>query len=117
MPTTKPDTDTGWSTAKPEHDGYYWWRFDVADPAAPSEIRDGRVYDFQARGSVLLETLDGEWLGPISPSDFEQLLRLREAAEAALLHLQGCGYKTNQQVQEQLIAALREALGHKGGQS
>lgn len=31
---------------------------------------------------------------------------MKEAIEAALLHLQDCGYKTNKEVQEQLIAAI-----------
>lgn len=35
-----------------------------------------------------------------------QLRVMKEAIEAALLHLQDCGYKTNKQVQEQLIASI-----------
>lgn len=35
-----------------------------------------------------------------------QLRVMKEAVEAALLHLQDCGYKTNKEVQEQLIAAI-----------
>lgn len=31
---------------------------------------------------------------------------MKEAIEATLLHLQDCGYKTNKEVQEQLIASI-----------
>ena len=88
---TKPDSETEWSKEFPlEREGHWWMRYN-----------DGSVDTFHlneynsARPENFLDV--AEWLGPISPSDFEQLIRLRKAAFTTIERLDAerkrlCGY-------------------------
>lgn len=76
---TKPDTDTGWSKDDPKVDGVYWWRADAndSDPDIHSVV-NGRFYEVGMSQCTVVENFGGEWLGPFTASDFEQLIRLRK---------------------------------------
>lgn len=82
MPTTKPDTDTGWSKEFPTADGYYWMRF-APDDRCPMPVRydNGYMHEIGVADDMrwVRDTEKAEFL-PASPSDFEQLIRLRKAA-------------------------------------
>lgn len=100
MSTTNTDTETGWSKEFPSQTGDYWFRTDEHDPMVIIEISGGgipggapvpfRVYEFgMEEGGISKATFQrkyrrAEYLGPISPSDFEQLIRLRKALSDAL---------------------------------
>lgn len=127
MSTTKPDTDTGWAKGWPEN-GNYWRRSDPSD--APQLVRiQGAAYRLLEKGTYGLrgEHINSgmaaqirdpesyEYLGPISPDDFEQLLRLREKATALLEHI--FSQSASHEDVVSAATALREALGHTGEQS
>ena len=85
MSTTKPDTETGWKKF-PRADGYYWWAISGevrllevihSSKEAWTEGDDTNQWDKAYHWT-------GKFLGPISPSDFEQLLRLRDWKESAM---------------------------------
>lgn len=112
---TKPDSDTGW-TASPAQ-GFYWWRLDANDPPDPVLVENGL-----AEGKSI-SVYGGEFLGPISPDDFEQLIQLRNAAQDAERFLAWWCEATvpnppkGVRGAKKTLAALREALAHKGEQS
>lgn len=126
---TKSDSDRGWSKEFPTVNGFYWVRTEQYREL-PAEF-DGRsisaLYGLRLFADDLPRLLP-EYLGPISPSDFEQLLRLRKAgrdADEALRLIQGYGFQLDNSAHGQeirrraieAIEALREALAPKGEQS
>lgn len=75
------ETETGWTTTTPTLNGMYWWRAGASDyEPEMHEIVDGKVYRMESRQSESVENYGGEWLGPISPADAEQLGELRSEA-------------------------------------
>lgn len=72
------ETETGWTKEWPTVDGVYWYRLDSASVADVVEVCRGDVYYAGDGVGVSVRNHDGgEWLGPISPSDAEQLIELR----------------------------------------
>lgn len=73
------ELEANWSNTAPTVDGVYWWRFGADDdePEAHRVIA-GVGYYAGTDPPEPIGNYDGEWLGPISPSDFEQLVRLRD---------------------------------------
>lgn len=82
MPIAKPDSETVWTKEFPHKIGFYWCRTEQYREL-PAEF-DGRsvstLYGVRLFADDVLG-LQPEFLGPISPSDFEELIRLREAGE------------------------------------
>lgn len=80
MSTTKPDTETGWTKEFPAIDGYYWMRF-APDDRCPMPVRydNGYMHEIGVADDMrwVRDTEKAEFL-PASPSDFEQLIRLRK---------------------------------------
>lgn len=92
-------TETGWTKSFPSQVGNYWFHTDDNEPMV-IEISGGgipggapvpfRVYEFgMSEDGVSKATFQrthrhAEFLGPISPSDTEQLMELRRAGERAL---------------------------------
>ena len=75
MPTTKPDPETGWTTERPQVDGDYFYRW--RGQRTIYSIALGKIWGALS-GTEQHPPLEGaEWLGPFTPSDFEQLIRLR----------------------------------------
>lgn len=86
---TKPDTETGWSKEFPTIDGHYWVRFIGYGSPTEAELRTVVGHECRTEFSVFTGSPgspcnEWEFLGPIFPSNFEQLLRLRKIAEGAL---------------------------------
>lgn len=86
MEQTTAETDKGWTNGIPGHAGWYFMRLaDEADypdvivwvDSDPSGVRSGELF-FPADHKILRCR---EYLGPISSSDTEQLIRLREALQ------------------------------------
>lgn len=70
-----------WTKEGPKIDGVYWWRWPQNGQQIVFEVYGGKVFlGMQEQHPPT----DGEWLGPIAPSDFEQLTRLREWKESAM---------------------------------
>lgn len=119
---TKPDTGTGWSKEFPSlRYGSWFWLRDGPD-AEPRLVQLCGGYNFYEPMGIVGPTT--EYLGPISPSDFEQLRRLRKAVEAArtwicrVSNQYYLGADDPHEVLVQLRQAVDpEALAHKGGQS
>lgn len=74
-------TETGWTKEFPKADGYYWW-------AISGEVRLLEVILGQREAWTQGDDTNqwekayywtGKFLGPISPSDAEQLMELRSA--------------------------------------
>lgn len=121
---TKPDSETGWTKDDPKVDGVYWWRADANDPDPDlHSVVNGRFYEVGMSQCTVVENFGGEWLGPVSPSDFEQLLRLRETALNALIWMDWwkdptvSAYPDGLPPMSEIITALREVLAHTGEQS
>lgn len=128
---TKPDTETGWSKELPEAQGWYWVRsgprgLPVAVEFFPTMMDRRRPMVRYPGKDGFMVAIAGdakpEWLGPISPSDFEQLLRLRAAARSAMewmswwVESEGADPPDGPSTPE-ILAALREALTNTGEQS
>ena len=98
--------ETGWTKRTPALDGMYWWRADERDyEPEMHEIADGKVYRMESRRSESADNYGGEWLGPISPSDTEQLAELqREALKGICVY---CG-----EIQE--YESLEQKSGKEG---
>lgn len=119
MSTTKPDSETGWSKEWPKVTGYYWRR--INDHDYPSLVRivgdTCRFSDGSSEGRYECY----EFVGPLSPSDFEQLLRLRKVAALTLKVLDDADYGLDVYSLapnlRSAAKALREALTHTGEQS
>lgn len=62
-----------WTKEDPKVDGVHWWRADAndRDPDIHSVVA-GRFYEVGMTQCTVVENFGGEWLGPITPSDFEQ---------------------------------------------
>ena len=79
-------TEAGWTSEKPTKNGWYWWRFDASASATIVRIMvcgDGSLAEMSNNGHLLLAAnFGGEWLGPLSPNDYQQgrVAGLREAA-------------------------------------
>lgn len=73
-------TETGWTRNTPTENGIYWYRLDAQSLPDIVQVHDDDVYYTGEATACGLANHDDEWLGPLSPSDFEQLIRLREAA-------------------------------------
>ena len=122
MPTTKPDTERGWTKEFPATSGIYWarWPSSVTVNTFIVEVIGKRFY---MTGRSLIcpnhETpYPAEWRGPISPSDFEQLTRLRAVAATVLKYLDqqsGRDYPFNKEPQS-LARALSVALAQRTGE-
>lgn len=74
------EKESGWT--KPQADGVYWWRLNQTDIPDAVIVKGDVFYDF-AETEPTATTL-GEFLGPISPSDAEQLSELRKITEKTL---------------------------------
>ncbi len=70
----------GWSQA--DANGFYWWRYDKDDTPQPVEVRDGFFYSIADRSPTSVSF--GEFLGPITPTDAERLVKLEKGAKAAI---------------------------------
>ena len=123
MSTTKPDSDTEWSREDPKVDGVYWWRADANDPDPDiHSVVAGRFYEVGMSQCTAVENFGGEWLGPISPSDFEQLLRLRKTASEARdwfawwVESTEAAPPLGTKGANDILAAFRETLAHTGEQ-
>lgn len=82
------ETEIGWTRTVPQVNSVYWWRktLRLGDGEIIERFR-GLFYTERSRFGATesdMEQLGGEWLGPISSSDFEQLTRLREASQSIL---------------------------------
>lgn len=69
-------TEAGWTSEKPTKNGWYWWRFDASASATIVRIMvcgDGSLAEMSNNGHLLLAAnFGGEWLGPLSPNDYQQ---------------------------------------------
>ena len=69
-------TEAGWTRERPTKNGWYWWRFDASTSATIVRIMvcgDGSLAEMSNNGHLLLAAnFDGEWLGPITPTDRQQ---------------------------------------------
>jgi hypothetical protein len=92
---TKPSTTTQtrelepWSKESPTVDGVYWWRADASDNDPDIHfVRGDFFYQVGFASSEAVANFGGEWLGPITPSTTERVIRLREALEAVIARFQ-----------------------------
>lgn len=105
--------ETGWG--KPTTDGVYWWRLSTDDTPDPVTVRGDFAYDtgYPEPTSTSL----GEFLGPISPSDAEQLMELQRLAmkliEAAQFSLSTPGFIRGRDELHKHSEALRAVLTPK----
>ena len=116
---TKPDSDTGWIKEFPTTDGDYFCRINEHDLSPVSfRFENGAIYEYgcgkNLRSDYHHHAAGYEFLGPFTWRDLEQLIRLRLAASDALTYLEDTGESCRT---SDLIAALREALAHTGGES
>jgi len=117
-------TEAGWTRNKPTVAGWYWWRQEKGMMEVPREV----VYSPFYRGLVTqgerLIAGDGEWLGPITPTDRQQgrvaaldeverymAMRLR-LAEASLATEILAGNKVKQGRERAAIAELHGMQRH-----
>ncbi len=113
MVDTKAET---WKRGVPSIDGYYWMRLDPKDDnPMPVRWEKLNLHEIGVDGDLrrYMDIHAAEFLGPITPSDSEQLVRLREVAEHVLTYLDresGRQYPFNKEPQN-IAAALRNALG------
>lgn len=109
MPDNTPAT-AAW-TKKPEGDGFYWHRpIDARGHhyAEPLHVFKGQIYTCSTQ---LDEIVGCEFLGPITPEDFERFAKLRAACEAARKLLVGIEVELdNANDVKAMIQRLREAL-------
>lgn len=78
--TTDKPTEAGWTSTKPTEAGWYWYKVQDEDGEALeivqahiSEVDGNRYFYFTFDEAVYEEKdMDGEWLGPISPTDRQQ---------------------------------------------
>ena len=132
MSTTKPDTNTGWGKEWPANtdikDAYYFARRDSSKDVAVVAFAAGMMWLNGVCYQSSEVAHDLRFLGPLRPEDFEQLLRLRKAAndaDEALQLIQGFDFQLDSSAHGkeirrraiEAIAALREALANTGEQS
>lgn len=76
---------TEWLTELPTKNGVYWYRFDAKSRPDIVQIHDKDVYyTGDGIGLTLAHHTGGQFLGPVSPSDAEQLAELRRVAQSTL---------------------------------
>lgn len=82
-------TENGWTKTLPEQQGWYWVRSGTLGPPVAVEFfpvfmgrrKPGVRYPGKNGFMVAVaEDAAAEWLGPIFPSDFEELAALQKAA-------------------------------------
>ena len=117
MPTTKPDSETGWSKDVPTTNGWYWLKDDKTGPVL-TEALNGCFYVHNSR---YMPEPNDEWLGPFTASDFEQLIRLRQAGRDAVATIQKLVNVLDLRTQrgmaidaDRVASALNEALVDTG---
>lgn len=119
---TKSDTDTGWKREWPTVNDYYFRRINERD--IPSLVRivgdTCRFSDGSSEGRYDCY----EFLGPVTASAFEQLIRLRAAGQDAIETIQKLVNVLDLKTQrgmaidaDRVASALNEALVHTGEQS
>jgi hypothetical protein len=54
-----------WSRTPPAARGYYWHRLSPAHPSRIVEVMGGRAFFHEFAGAPRVESLGGEWAGPI----------------------------------------------------
>lgn len=94
--------ETGWSKEFPQVDGDYLCRINEHDLSPVSfRMENGAIYEYgcgkNLRSDYHRNAKDYEFLGPFAPSDFEELVRLRETISATVedLHVERkrrCGH-------------------------
>jgi hypothetical protein len=95
--TTKPSTTTHtrerWGKEWPRENGFYWSRDHEADMnILLVEVHGNRLTICGGNGRNVKEAFEAtEFLGPITPSDTEQVIRLREGLEAILTEAEFVG--------------------------
>ena len=151
---TKPDSDTGWSKEFPQVEGFYFARRTQTNVPGLTVIQVWQYEDewfaYRFANQDDIEAKDFvrslyEYLGPLSPSDFEQLIRLQKVAAKAQAFLgaintdiqteprprceileisesAGDGGSYNHALLDtvelmETVSALREALTHTGERS
>lgn len=113
-----------WSDEFPEVEETFYWLRHKQNHADINVglLRDGTLLLAEGTTHGKSRRKDFEY-SPASPSDFEQLRRLRAAAEMALKWLDWIATDPETSViapgftSQEAAAALREALAHTGGQS
>lgn len=102
------ESESGWSREWPSITGYYWRRINEQD--YPSLVRivgdECRFTDGSHEGRYECY----QFLGPLSPADTDQLVRLREAARD-VVQMYGDAPMPRE------VAALRHALGAQEGET
>lgn len=83
--------ETGWTKEFPTVSGIYWarWPSSVSVNTFIVEVI-GRKFYMTGRSLICPNSetpYPDEWLGPISPADFEQLIRLRTVAAQTVIAL------------------------------
>lgn len=116
-------TERGWTKEFPQVEGFYFARRTQTNAPALTVIEvwqyEDEWYAYRFANQDDIEAKEFirslyEYLGPISPSDFEQLIRLRNAAEQMLTAVgKAVVYAPNV---KQAANALREALAHREGE-
>lgn len=126
--------ETGWSKEFAAlGDGWYWSkktslprpRRDVLH-VVNSQVAFGSMWLRPDKDPMFFE--NREWLGPLSPSDFEELIRLRKSASNARGFIQyvsrdidisatGNARRVYERRLASILTELSEALAHTGEQS
>jgi hypothetical protein len=87
------ESEAGWSKTLPEQQGWYWVRSGPSGLPAAVEFfptmmdRRRPMVRYPGKDGFMVALAEGpnpEWLGPLTPADTEQLVRLRDAAAVAL---------------------------------
>lgn len=84
------NTETGWMKEFPQVSGWYWMRGFRQYRTLPTEV-NGDKFGMMYGNGVLFDAVDAEgaeFLGPLSPSDAEQLVELRRVAGETLQWLE-----------------------------
>lgn len=88
-------TEAGWTSQRPNREGVYWFRWSVSSrPLIVSVVKDDCAWRVLEMGNQYDGSLagysDGEWLGPLSPTDRQQgrVAGLREYREVVARELQ-----------------------------
>ena len=128
--TTKPDSDSRWGKEFPQVEGFYFARRTQTNAPGLTIIQvwqyedEWYAYRFANQNDIEAEDFIRslyEYLGPLSPSDFEQLIRLRKVAALTLKMLDDADYGLDVYSLapnlRSAAKALREALTHTGEQS
>lgn len=119
----KEEKSSGWSKEFPKVQGSYWARRLQTGQPEPKVIEvccdAGEWFAYRAGNARDIDPAkfiesEYEFLGPISPSDTEELFKLREAAENALTFMEkwfGEHPTWTSVEREKVMPQLRKALG------